>query len=60
MASALHLRKIEADGKNWKDWIKQLTNYAAADNAFKVLNGSTYPEYDSTDTKYTVSSGDRS
>jgi hypothetical protein len=43
---------LRADGKNWKDWIKQLTNYAAAEGAFRVLDGAACPTFDDGDTKY--------
>jgi hypothetical protein len=43
---------LRADGKNWKDWIKQLTNYAAAEGAFRVLDGAACPTFDDSDTKY--------
>ncbi|KAF1934861.1 hypothetical protein EJ02DRAFT_161516 [Clathrospora elynae] len=45
---------LAADGKNWKDWIKQIINYASADNAFKVLDGKACPSFDATDDKYNV------
>jgi hypothetical protein len=44
--------KLTADGKNWKDWIKQLTNYAAAENAFGVLDGKARPDFDPTHGQY--------
>ncbi|KAF1947377.1 hypothetical protein EJ02DRAFT_480800 [Clathrospora elynae] len=43
---------LRADGKNWKDWIKQLTNYAANKGAFRVLDGAACPTFDDGDTKY--------
>ena len=43
---------LRADGKNWKDWIKQLTNYAAAEGAFRVLDGAACPTFDESNTKY--------
>jgi hypothetical protein len=43
---------LQADGKNWKDWIKQLTNYAAAKGAFSVLDGAVCPTFDDGDDKY--------
>jgi hypothetical protein len=43
---------LRADGKNWKDWIKQLTNYAAAEGAFCVLDSAACPTFDDSDTKY--------
>ena len=44
--------KLAADGKNWRDWNKQLVNCASADNAFSVLSGSARPQFDSTDDQY--------
>ncbi|KAF1936643.1 hypothetical protein EJ02DRAFT_427320 [Clathrospora elynae] len=43
---------LRADGKNWKDWIKQLTNYAAAEGAFRVLDSVACPTFDNSNTKY--------
>jgi hypothetical protein len=43
---------LRADGKNWKDWTKQLTNYAAAEGAFRVLDSAACPTFDDSDTKY--------
>ncbi|KAF1830851.1 hypothetical protein BDW02DRAFT_506637 [Decorospora gaudefroyi] len=43
---------LRADGKNWKDWIKQLTNYAAAEGAFRVLDGAACPDFDDSAKKY--------
>jgi hypothetical protein len=37
--------RLAADGKNWKDWNKQLINYAAADGAFAILDGGKCPSY---------------
>jgi hypothetical protein len=44
--------RLAADGRNWKDSIKQMTNAAAADNAFTILDGKSCPDYDSTLPKY--------
>ncbi|KAF2832567.1 hypothetical protein CC86DRAFT_281053, partial [Ophiobolus disseminans] len=46
--------RLSADGKNWKDWIKQITNYAATENAVAVLDGQARPEFDPTDNKYSL------
>jgi hypothetical protein len=43
---------LRVDGKNWKDWIKQLINYAAAEGDFRVLDGAACPTFDDGDTKY--------
>jgi hypothetical protein len=46
--------KLAADGKNWRDWSKQLINCASADSAFKVLEGSARPTFDATDSRYNL------
>jgi hypothetical protein len=46
--------KLAADGKNWKDWNKQLINCASADSAYEVLEGSTRPRYNATSDRYTI------
>ncbi|KAA8621799.1 rve domain-containing protein [Pyrenophora tritici-repentis] len=51
--------RLAADGKNWKDWIKQLINYAAADGAVAVLDGAPRPEFDATDDKYRITAMQR-
>jgi hypothetical protein len=43
------------NGKNWKEWYKQLTNNAVAMNALRVLDGSQpQPPYDPNDIDYTL------
>jgi hypothetical protein len=44
--------RLAPDGKNWKDWIKQISNYAAGDNAFAILDGAACPTYDHPDERY--------
>jgi hypothetical protein len=44
--------QLAPDGKNWKDWIKQISNYAAGDNAFAILDGATCSTYDHLDERY--------
>ncbi|KAI1527942.1 hypothetical protein PtrSN001A_009204 [Pyrenophora tritici-repentis] len=51
--------RLAADGKNWKDWIKQLINYAAADGAVAVLDGAPRPEFDATDDMYRITAMQR-
>jgi hypothetical protein len=46
--------RLAADGQNWKDWIKQLTNYAAGISALRVLDGNLCPPYNPTDAKYAL------
>ena len=46
--------RLAADGKNWKDWIKQIVNYASADSAFAILDGSRCPSYDASSPKYNI------
>jgi hypothetical protein len=43
---------LKADGKNWKDWNKQILNCAAADGASALLQGQDAPPYDETDARY--------
>jgi hypothetical protein len=43
---------LKVDGKNWKDWNKQILNCAAADGASALLQGQDAPPYDETDTQY--------
>jgi hypothetical protein len=43
---------LKVDGKNWKDWNKQMLNCAAADGASALLQGQDAPLYDETDTRY--------
>jgi hypothetical protein len=46
--------RLSADGKNWKDWVKQLSNAAASDNAFTILDGAERPNFDPSLCKYTL------
>jgi hypothetical protein len=46
--------RLATDGKNWKDWVKQLVNYAAADGAVDVLDGAARPDFDPTLDKYRI------
>ncbi|KAH4914581.1 hypothetical protein HBI57_078750 [Parastagonospora nodorum] len=46
--------RLATDGKNWKDWVKQLVNYAAADGAVDVLDGAARPDFDPTLNKYRI------
>lgn len=46
--------KLAADGRNWKDWIKQITNFASSEGAFRVLDGGACPPFDTLDTKYST------
>ncbi|KAF1830686.1 hypothetical protein BDW02DRAFT_91627 [Decorospora gaudefroyi] len=46
--------RLAANGNNRKDWIKQLVNYASAESAFEVLNGSRCPDFDPTHDKYVI------
>jgi hypothetical protein len=48
--------RLSPDGKNWKDWIKQVSNYAASENAFSVLDGAACPTFDHLDERYTLQS----
>lgn len=48
--------RLAADGKNWKDWIKQITNYAATENATAVFDGDARPQFDPTNSKYALQS----
>jgi hypothetical protein len=43
-SSAAVTIRLSSDGKNYKDWIKQLTNYAATENAVAVLDGPARPQ----------------
>jgi hypothetical protein len=43
---------LRADGKNWKDWDKQLRNCATAIGATAVLTKGTVPHYDETSALY--------
>jgi hypothetical protein len=44
--------RLDPDGKNWKDRIQQISNYAAGDNVFAVLHGASCPTYDHLDERY--------
>jgi hypothetical protein len=46
--------RLAADGKNWKDWVKQLSNAAASDNAFTILDRAERPDFDPSLRKYTL------
>ena len=46
--------RLATDGKNWKDWVKQLVNYAAADSAVDVLDSAARPDFDPTLDKYCI------
>lgn len=46
--------RLSVDGKNWKDWSKQLSNYAAADNASGILDGNSCPQFKDTDSQYNI------
>jgi hypothetical protein len=46
--------KLAADGRNWKDWIKQICNFASSEGAFCVLDGGACPRFDPLDTKYDI------
>jgi hypothetical protein len=46
--------KLSADGKNWKDWNKQLLNYASSDGALLILKGSKCPKFDPLTDTYEV------
>jgi hypothetical protein len=46
--------KLAADGRNWKDWIKQIVNFALSEGAFRILDGGACPRFDSLDTKYDI------
>ena len=46
--------KLSADGKNWKDWNKQLLNYASSEGALLILKGSKCPIFDPLSDTYEV------
>ena len=46
--------RLATDGKNWKDWVKQLVNYAAADGAVNVLDSAARPDFNPTLDKYRI------
>ncbi|KAF1347421.1 hypothetical protein EJ07DRAFT_142416 [Lizonia empirigonia] len=46
--------KLSVDGKNWKDWNKQLLNYASSDGALLILKGSNCPTFDPLSDAYKV------
>ena len=46
--------KLSADGKNWKDWNKQLLNYALSDRALLILKGLKCPQFDPLSDTYRV------
>jgi hypothetical protein len=50
--------RLAADGKNWKDWNKQVINYAASDNAFSILDGAACPAYDPLSVRYRIETYD--
>lgn len=52
LSSAAVTMRLAANGRNWKDWVKQLVNYAAAEGANKVLDGSRCPTFDASDGRY--------
>jgi hypothetical protein len=37
--------KLSANGKNWKDWSKQLTNYAAGEGGGTILESEVCPTF---------------
>jgi hypothetical protein len=46
--------RLSADRKNWKDWNKQLLNYASSDKALLILKGSKCPKFDLLSDTYKV------
>ncbi|KAF1939696.1 hypothetical protein EJ02DRAFT_351691, partial [Clathrospora elynae] len=51
-SSALVTVRLAADGRNRKDWTKQLSNYAASEGATAVLQNGTQPEFDFNQAQY--------
>jgi hypothetical protein len=51
--------KLSADGKNWKDWNKQLLNYALSNGALLILKGSRCPKFDPLTKTYEVKTYER-
>jgi hypothetical protein len=47
---------LVADGRNWKDWIKQISNFASSGGAFRILDGDACPRFDALDSKYNITS----